>query len=446
MRFIDLFAGLGGFHLALRKNGHCCVFACEIDQELRDQYQRNFSIECDGDINHISVSAIPSHDLLCAGFPCQPFSKAGHQRGLQDQQNGTIIYKIIEILRYHSPSYFILENVPNIKGHNHGKTWQEITKLLNECGYALRDYIVSPHQFGIAHKRERIFIIGARHEVNFPTISLNKENSKECKIENFLETKVGTEDKLGAKQIECLQVWQEFIEALPTDQPLPKFPIWAMEFGCTYPLERIAPYYLKQRELACYRGAFGTSLQKLSKEEQLNNLPYYAIYQEEYLPDWKKKFIVKNRNFWNTYGHYIKHLLPKLQRYINSWQKLEWNAGDGTRNIFHYLLQFRSSGIRVKSRTSVPSLVLTKTQTPVIGWEKRYLSLKEAQRLQGFEEIDISLPKRKAVQALGNAVNVKVVTELTRDFSSQNRVNTLSLNDYKSTHPAYLVNHVGAVQ
>ncbi len=118
MRFIDLFAGLGGFHLALRELGHECVFASELDEKLREIYLANFGIQPAGDIRNIPLDDIPPHDILCAGFPCQPFSKAGSQEGMNDTERGMLFYEILRIIDYHKPKYIILENVPNIKKHN----------------------------------------------------------------------------------------------------------------------------------------------------------------------------------------------------------------------------------------------------------------------------------------------------------------------------------------
>ena len=108
MKFIDLFAGIGGFQIALEKLGHECVFASEKRVNLAELYEKNFEIEVNRDITKIEVSDIPSFDILCAGFPCQPFSKAGKQDGLQDERNGSLFDKIVSVLEFHKPKYFIL--------------------------------------------------------------------------------------------------------------------------------------------------------------------------------------------------------------------------------------------------------------------------------------------------------------------------------------------------
>lgn len=107
MRFIDLFAGLGCFHIALKNQNHECVFASEINNELNSLYEENHSIKPSNDITKIEISSIPDHEVLCAGFPCQSFSKAGRQLGIEDDR-GKLINKVIEILSFHRPRYFIL--------------------------------------------------------------------------------------------------------------------------------------------------------------------------------------------------------------------------------------------------------------------------------------------------------------------------------------------------
>ena len=135
MRFIDLFAGLGGFRLALERLGHECVFASEIDGQLREAYSENFpeGPPISGDIR-LSKGDVPPHDLLCAGFPCQPFSKSGAQAGLNDETSGTLFHEILEILARHRPNYVILENAGNFGRQDSGRTWCMVKSSLEESG------------------------------------------------------------------------------------------------------------------------------------------------------------------------------------------------------------------------------------------------------------------------------------------------------------------------
>ena len=162
LNFIDLFAGLGGFHFALSKLEHKCVFASEIQPELRELYQINHKMACHGDINKIDIKTeIPNHDIICAGFPCQPFSQAGFQYGFEDEERGNFFYKIMEIIDFHKPEFVFLENVPNLQSHDNGKTFHIIYETLSN-NYDVKYEVLSPHYFGIPHHRTRIYIVGRR--------------------------------------------------------------------------------------------------------------------------------------------------------------------------------------------------------------------------------------------------------------------------------------------
>jgi DNA (cytosine-5)-methyltransferase 1 len=128
--FIDLFAGLGGFHLAASAIGGQCVFASELNPALRKTYQRNFGMMPAGDIRGVDTADIPSHQLLCAGFPCQPFSKAGSQDGLRDDVRGQVFFEVLRIIDAHMPPYLIFENVANFVRHDKGNTYQRIRREL----------------------------------------------------------------------------------------------------------------------------------------------------------------------------------------------------------------------------------------------------------------------------------------------------------------------------
>src|SRR4051812_26981968 len=131
LRFIDLFAGLGGFHLALTQLGARCVFACEIDDDLRSLYELNFGIKAAADIRSVKLSDIPKFDVLCAGFPCQPFSKAGDQLGTSCPESGDLFHgHVVRILRERRPQYLLLENVPNLARHAEGDTWRRMRRAL----------------------------------------------------------------------------------------------------------------------------------------------------------------------------------------------------------------------------------------------------------------------------------------------------------------------------
>ncbi len=248
MKFIDLFAGLGGFHKAMHDLGHHCVFASELDPTLRELYELNWGIEPKGDIRPIvenQIETIPAHDILCAGFPCQPFSKAGKQKGREDAERGTLFDEIVKILRYRSPKYFLLENVPFIKQHDNEETWNYMKDELESAGYTVDHAFYSPHDFGIPQHRERIFIVGALNGLDhFSFGDIDKHKTTLAPIEHFIEEHPKTFKALPKANQECLRLWQRFIDQIPKETKLPGFPIWGMEFGATYPYEKSYPLKL----------------------------------------------------------------------------------------------------------------------------------------------------------------------------------------------------------
>ncbi|MBR3738309.1 MAG: DNA (cytosine-5-)-methyltransferase, partial [Eubacterium sp.] len=148
-RFVDLFSGIGGFHQAMRNLGGKCVFASEIDEYAIETYRKNYNIDCAFDITEVTDDLIPPHDVLCAGFPCQTFSKAGKQLGFSDETEGTLFFEVARILKKSQPKYFVLENVRNLLSHDGGKTISVIKNTLSRLGYNFETVIMSPHQLGI---------------------------------------------------------------------------------------------------------------------------------------------------------------------------------------------------------------------------------------------------------------------------------------------------------
>lgn len=160
-RFIDLFCGIGGFHYAAAAEGLECVFASDIDEPARRQYADNFGFAPAGDITEVASAAIPDHDLLCAGFPCQPFSIIGRRRGLADER-GALFYQIARILRDKRPRAFVLENVKRLAGADGGQVLRRVLQALHEAGYQTDWRVLNALHFGLPQKRERVIIIGAR--------------------------------------------------------------------------------------------------------------------------------------------------------------------------------------------------------------------------------------------------------------------------------------------
>ncbi len=432
-KFIDLFAGLGGFHLALTRLGGNCVFAAEWKPSLQHLYRENFNLLPEGDITQVSVGDVPDHDVLTAGFPCQPFSKAGEQLGFECTKQGGLFFNVVDILAQKRPAYFILENVPNLLKHDDGKTWKKIQELLGEngLGYYIDAAKLSPHNFGIPQIRERIYIVGSLKPLtNFTwPVMYNRDTS----IESILDDHPVEAKKLSNQVIECLDVWADFITSCPSKVELPSFPLWSMEWGATYPFENETPFSRVERfgknGLKGFKGSHGTKLGYLkSLDIRWNALPSHARTEEHEFPKWKKNYIRQNRKFYNDNKEWIDKWMPKILKFPSSLQKLEWNVHGGERDIWKYVLQFRASGVRVKRKTTAPSLIaMTDTQVPIIAWQKRYMTPRECARLQSMEELH-HLPSSptQAFQALGNAVNSKVVESVAKQLILERNIDCLN--------------------
>lgn len=419
-RFIDLFAGLGGFHLALARIGGKCVFAAEWNESLRSLYEENFGLMPAGDITLVDPRDVPAHDMLTAGFPCQPFSKAGEQLGFECTEQGNLFFNVAAILKKNKPKYFILENVPNLLKHNEGRTWGEIQRILGEeLGYHIQAERLSPHNFGIPQIRERVYIVGSRMSLDgfrWPATSDTETN-----IDTVLDDNPADAKKLSVRNAECLEVWDAFLKASPASLDLPSFPLWSMEWGATYPYEETTPHQLQRQfgydGLKGFKGSHGAKIGHLKTfEERWAALPSHARTPQTKFPKWKKDFIRQNRQFYADNKSWIDPWLPRILKFPSSLQKLEWNIKGGKRNVWNYVIQFRASGVRVKRRTTAPSLIaMTDTQVPVIGWQKRYMTPRECARLQSLDGLK-NLPghRTKAFEALGNAVNSNVVEMVAR--------------------------------
>ena len=185
LKFIDLFAGIGGFHIALSSLGGEAVFASEWDKDAATVYENNFKLKPAGDITKISEKSIPDHDILCAGFPCQAFSISGKQLGFEDSR-GTLFFDVARIAKEKQPKVMFLENVKNLARHDGGKTLAVIKKTLDEIGYDVYDKVLDASKFGVPQSRKRIYIVCFRKDLKVKDFTFPKEEKVKKHVEDIL--------------------------------------------------------------------------------------------------------------------------------------------------------------------------------------------------------------------------------------------------------------------
>ncbi len=404
-KYIDLFAGIGGFHAALSALGGECVYASEWDKDAARIYEHNWHLKPDGDITlaaNEEVMNVPAHDVLVGGFPCQPFSKSGKQQGMEETR-GTLFWNIAKIIQVHQPTLVLLENVQNIAGPRHLHEWAVIIDTLRQLGYRVSNdpMVVSPHLIrpeygGRPQVRNRVFIAATRIPSGMPNVMENVPppslshvtrdwDPQNWSLENHLplERIRGQKAKEGVQlsetEIFWIEAWNDFVVSMrsqPNFTKLPGFPIWAGDW---------------------------VTLDALK-------IPSGA-------PKWKSDFLKKNSLFYTENKKVLDAWLRRwnnLQDFPPSRKKFEWQAQD-SKTLWETIMHFRPSGIRAKKATYVPALVAI-TQTTIVGQQKRRINVREGARLQGLPDwFDFSDQSNSAsYKQLGNGVNVGAVYNVLR--------------------------------
>ena len=358
--FVDLFAGIGGFHAALGALGGHCVYASEWDEDAAKIYERNWNLKPDGDITlsaNDEVMNVPEHDVLVGGFPCQPFSKSGKQQGM-DETRGTLFWNIAKIIQVRKPRIVLLENVRNIAGPRHIHEWNVIIKTLRDLGYRVSEkpMVVSPHNIhpefgGRPQVRERVFIAATlipkgmpnfKSDVEIPNLDSVMQNwnpqnwnlSKDLPLEKLNDRNSKKSVVLNETEVEWIEAWNEFVVLMRKKlgkKSLPGFPIWADE-------------WVLDKKLRIPKGT----------------------------PEWKENFLRKNSEFYTEHKTLLDKWLKKwdnLEHFPPSRRKLEWQAQDA-KTLWETIMHFRPSGIRAKKPTYVPALVAI-TQTSITSAVQR---------------------------------------------------------------------------
>jgi DNA (cytosine-5)-methyltransferase 1 len=377
-KFIDLFCGIGGFHQALKNLNGECVFACDIDEECRKIYYENYRINPHNDITKIKIEDIPTFDVLCGGFPCQPFSKAGYQKGFDDKR-GNLFFNICNIIEYHKPKYILLENVRNLANHDNGNTWDVIYNNIDNLGYYTyeKPIILNVLHFNIPQNRERVIIMCKRKDIGelpiLPTIPKNYKSTLTNTIKDIIindDNHYTNKYLIDGKLKDVENIWNSFIQLMIINKiDIPKFPIWTDWWDNIYN----------------------------------ENDDFYIKY---------KSWIDKNRLFYNTNKDILNDWL-EISRSNKNWfgavRKFEWQAGELKLNdsMNTILWSCRGSGIRVKRCDYIPTLVAM-AMTPIYGPKSRKLSPIELLRLQSFPD-DFIYNEKTIYKQIGNSVNVKMI-------------------------------------
>ena len=367
LKFVDLFCGIGGFHIALKKLGCECVLACDIDKKCRETYIENFDIEPVEDVKKINEKEMIDFDILCAGFPCQPFSNGGNKKSFKDDR-GLLFDEIIRIAKYKKPRFMFLENVKHILKVSNGEVLEYIKQKIKDIGYTLQMFKMSPHDYGIPQQRERIYFVCIRNDIyNNNDINLFGEN-KNLTIDDIIKNN-NDEYKIKGDIKEVLDAWNELIQQF--------------EIG-----------------------------QKMSPTILMHD--YFKNYSDEEfegLADWRRDYITKNKPLFAKYIHIIEPWYEKYKKILNKreiYGKLEWQVGHLKENdsIYNYSIQFRQSGIRVKKTNYFPTLVAI-SQIPIYGKTQSYITPRECARLQSFpEDYILDESDRVVYKQMGNSVNV----------------------------------------
>lgn len=380
IKFVDLFCGIGGFHQAMASMGGQCVFASEIDRDCIASYKDNYGLDAEHDMTKLLVDDVPAHDVLCAGFPCQAFSKAGKQAGINDTR-GTLFFEIERVLRAHHPRHILLENVRNLVSHDDGRTWATITSVLRDIGYRLNrePIVLSPHQFGVPQLRERVYIAGVydpeHADEPLDIVFEGLKDKNDASIYSVLDPEVDDPRfRISEQEEKVLAAWDEFYK--------------------------------------------GINLKVIGFPVSVDYFPGIADFEPgelEAMPKWKQQHIRRNRQLYADNKAFIDRWLEKwnyLKDFTPTQRKFEWQAGEKIDTIFEGLIQMRPSGIRVKTPTVFPALVAM-VQIPIIGRYRRRLTPRECARLQSFPESFKIFPNdHQAYKQFGNSVNVEVLKQV----------------------------------
>lgn len=389
--FIDAYAGIGGFHSAASELGGNCLYAIEYLDSLRKIYRATFDVEEDHLIKDfkqfaLNLSGMES-DWLFAGFPCQPFSKAGSRKGFKDPVNGDHFTFITAFLKKNNIKNLILENVPNLLDHDNGFSIGRIRKDLKRLGYNIVFLdILSPCDFGIPLQRKRLFIVASKTRNTQLVLKKIDYRDKFSLNEDILRDDYMTDsvrNQLIDKTFGLLKEYQ--------DTPVVK------------------PFWLDETRYDNQTGNYHCTMANIPP-------PKYA----DQIPIWKQRILDRNRSFIQVHGIPYKNILPFFN-FPLSHRKIEYNSMDFSYNKEGKVVQFRPSGIRISDSWKLPTLVLSETQYPFIyNKELNQFVRPSIELIMKYNGNALIYDKEKEAsivkKALGNTVNSLVVKNLLESF------------------------------
>ncbi|GEM_PF-106157 len=280
IRFIDLFSGIGGFRLTFESLGCKCVFSSDIDKNARETYKENFGEEPKGDITKINENHIPDHDILCAGFPCQPFSLAGKRLGFEDTR-GTLFFEVARIIKSKKPKVVFLENVAGIVNHDKGNTIKVIEATLKNLGYILKWEVMNAYNFGVPQNRNRWYCIAIRNDINITGFEFPKKIKLSYKVKDILLQNV--EEKYSITEISKNNIEKHLPEFVKSKRYIEGAVILANEIRasrCNFRCDGISPC------LTAKMGTGGNNIpvlvsefRKLTERECLNLMGFPSWYR-----------------------------------------------------------------------------------------------------------------------------------------------------------------------
>ena len=371
LKYIDLFCGIGGFHQALSKLGAKCVLACDIDKPCRDVYNMNYDITPVEDVKKIDETKMSDFDIICGGFPCQAFSNAGKKKTFSDSR-GLLFDEIVRIAKHKKPKFMFLENVKHILKVGNKTVIEYIKKKIDDIGYVLQLFEMSPHNYGIPQQRERVYFICVRKDIYKSPVELIREKTETIKFEEYLDKKETIDDKYFIKGDlpDCLNAWDEMIKVFEVGEKIsPTFMINEAIKYKEVDIERLQELNEYSKNL---KKSDETEKESLIQEIEDNNYSecekefiYYADRRDYIMKN--KPLYVKYKDNWDEWYEKHKELISKREIYA----KLEWQVGKIKENdsIFKYFIQMRQSVFALKKQSI--SLLLSQFHRSYLRKEKK---------------------------------------------------------------------------